>query len=521
MNERPRWTVMDLAPALRVAFTTILVLLQFVMCWLFVRFLREYAVTVYVALELLCGVIIVALISRNREPSYRYAWVVLVLLLGVFGLVMYLLWGRGTGRNALSQRIVQSCAAREGLLLAEGKREEQEALLDTLAQAHPEGQRISRYLYKLGFPAYDQTGVRYFTLGEHAFEAMLEDIAEAKAFIYLQFFIVTEGQIWDRFFALLADKAQQGVQVRMMYDDAGSITMPSAFRERLHAIGAEVAVFNPVHRHVNQLYLNYRDHRKILAIDGQIAYTGGINLADEYANLYAKHGHWKDTAVRLDGPAAASLTLSFLQTWQALTGQSAEEAFRALPPPAARESDGCVLPYEDGPQNNPENPAETVYREMMNAARRTLYVTTPYLVIDDMLLEALCQAARSGVDVRVVVPSIPDHWYVHLTSQSFYGELLAAGVRVYEYTPGFMHAKMVCVDAEQAVVGTVNMDFRSFNLHYECAVWLCGGTVPGQVHEDILAALALSREVSLDEWRKRRWYVKALQPCLRLFSPLM
>ncbi len=512
-ESRKHWSSLNVAPALRIVFTALLVLLQVATCWAFVRYLQDYAVTVYVTLELIAAVVTIVLISGQRDTSYRYAWVVMVLMLGVFGLVLFLLWGRGSGRNALGRRLIASTA--DPLLPEDADAEAMAAL----AERAPHGQRMSRYLHRLGFPLYQGTDARYYPLGELAFEAMLADIAQAERAVYMEFFMVFEGAIWERFFAAMAAKAAAGVDVRLIYDDLGSITTTShAFLQRLRDAGIRVEVFNPVHRYIYQLYLNYRDHRKILSIDCRVAYTGGINIGDEYANLYEKHGHWKDIAVRLEGPAAFSLTAFFAQMWEAVAGERI--ALEPVPAPLPGAA-GYLQPYQDGPHNNPENPAQNVYMEMINAARSTLYITTPYLVIDDLLLEALCQSARSGVDVRIVLPHIPDHWYVMLTSRSFYGKLFEAGARIYEYTPGFIHAKSVVIDGIQAAVGTINMDFRSFNLQYECGVWFCEGAMPATVQADIEAVLKVSQEITLEAWKKRPWYIKAAQPVLKLFAPLM
>lgn len=513
---RNRFSTLDIAPALRVAFAVVMVLLQVVTCYLIVRFLASSAAVVYAALELVAGMATVALMGGSRDANYRYAWVVMVLLLGVFGLLLYLLWGRGGIRNPLGKRLARVAE----LPLTDAVAPENQRILDELARQEPHGRRVARYLRGQGFAVYRHTSARYFPLGEMAFDAMIEDIERAERFVYLEFFMVFEGEVWDRVLEALTRKAAQGVDIRLIYDDMGSITTTShSFLRGLRQAGIRVQVFNPVHRYIYQLYLNFRDHRKILAIDGRVAYTGGINLGDEYANLYPKHGHWKDTAIRLSGPGARSLTECFLRMWHAVEGSELEPL--SVRPEEHLEAEGFVVPYVDSPNNNPENPSENVYLEMIAGARESLYVTTPYLIIDDQMVLALCRAARSGVDLRVVIPAVPDHWYVHLTSQSVYGELLRAGVRVYEYTPGFIHAKMMVADRTQAVVGSINMDYRSFNLQHESAVWCCGGDLPETVFRDIEAVMEVSREVELAEWENRSWYVKAVQPVLRIFAPLM
>jgi len=507
---------LDIAPALRVAFAVVMALLQIATCWALVQFLENYAAAVYAVLELAAGITTLVLLGSTRDATYRYAWVATVFVLGLFGLLLYLLWGRGSGRNALGRRLADVFDSP----LADTARPENAETFSALEREEPSGQRVARYLGSQGFPIYRHTGVRYLPLGELAFDAIVEDIENAERFIYLEFFIVNDGQVWDRIFNALCRKATEGLDVRLLYDDMGSVaTTSAAFLRKLRQAGIRVQVFNPVHRYIHQLYLNYRDHRKIVAIDGHIAYTGGINLGDEYANLYPKYGHWKDTAIRLSGPGARSFTECFLRMWQAVASSSEETL--PPPPPPNHNATGFVMPYVDGPHNNPQNPAKSVYLEMISGACHTLYLTTPYLVIDEFMRSALCQAAQSGVDLRIVLPAVPDHWYIHLTGQSVYGELLRAGARVYEYTPGFIHAKMMVADRNQAVVGSVNMDYRSFHLQYESAVWCCGGDAPGLVHSDIESVIAASREVKLEEWLARPWRVKVGQSVLRIFAPIM
>jgi len=515
-QKRAPFSSLDITPVLRIAFAAAMVLLQIVFCWVLVRFLESSAAVVYAGLELAARIITLVLLSSTRDITYRYAWAATVLVLGLFGLLLYLIWGRGSARNALGKRL----ANMGDRPLADAARPENAQALAALEREEPNGLRVARYLGGHGFPIYRHTDVRYFPLGELAFDAMVEDFERAERFIYLEFFIVSEGRVWDRVFDTLCRKVEEGLDVRLLYDDLGSIATTSvAFLRKLRQAGIRVQVFNPVHHYIHQLYLNYRDHRKIVAIDGRVAYTGGINLGDEYANLYPKYGHWKDTAVRLSGPGARSFTECFLRMWQAV-GCTQEEP---LPPPAPPRHDapGFVVPFVDDPHNNPQNTAKSVYLEIISGARETLYLTTPYLVIDEFMLAALCQAARSGVDLRVVLPNSPDHWYIHLTGQSVYGELLRAGVRVYEYTPGFIHAKMMAADRRQAVVGSVNLDYRSFHMQYESAVWCCDGHVPETVHLDIESVIAVSREVQLEEWLARPWHIKVAQSLLRIVAPMM
>ena len=326
--------------------------------------------------------------------------------------------------------------------------------------------------------------------------------------------------MWSPILQVLARKAKQGVRVRMMFDDMGCfLTLPADYAKTLESMGIEAAVFNPFVP-VASAVQNNRDHRKIASIDGKIAFTGGINLADEYINAIKKHGHWKDSAIRLEGDAAWSLTVIFLQLWE-LTRKTGEDFMQYYPwadAPCTVENDGFVQPYADSPMDD-ENVAEHVYLQMIETAKDYLYITTPYLIVDDNIVSALILAAKSGVDVRVVTPGHWDKKLVHITTRSYYRELVAGGVKVYEYAPGFIHSKTFVADDKFATVGTVNLDFRSLYLHFECGTYLYRTPALQALKTDVLDTLARSREVSLADCRRHFWS-RMLAAVLRIAAPL-
>jgi len=389
-----------------------------------------------------------------------------------------------------------------------------------LGAVHPTRKRISGYLGRKAFPLYKNTKCDYYPLGELQFEAMLKDMENAEKFIFLEYFILDNGELWKKFEELMIRKAEQGVEIRLMFDDLGSIvTAPDNLIKRLAGHGIQAKRFNPVHRYVSRLYINFRNHQKIAVVDGNVGYTGGTNLADEYANIYPKHGHWKDTAIRLEGDAVWSLTVAFLQMWESESNNKSDyEVYR---PTYSCDGQGFYQPFTDGPVNNPDNPAEVMYRTIINNAKDYVYITTPYLVIDNTMMEALCTVALGGTDVRIITPKIWDHWYVHMVTQSNYGELLAAGVKICEYTPGYIHAKTIISDDDHAVTGSINMDYRSFYLHFENGVWICGAPVLKDIKRDIEETFKVCEEIQLDDWLRRPWYVKCLQTVLRLFAVLL
>jgi len=509
---KPR-SVWELKPVLRLVVVCLSAIAQITLLAVLVLWLRQNAFYIFLSLEAAGFAGALSLADGRKNASGTTAWIIIILVLPGFGLLLYVLWGRAGRKGKKSRRI--SAAIERG----RGGLRQDPAVLGQLAQAYPLQRNISVYLGREGYPLYRNTACVYFPLGELQFEAMLSDLASAGRFIFLEYFIVSDGSLWERTSRILCQKARQGVEVRLMYDDFGSLmTFTDDMKRRLAAAGVKVLGFNPMHKYLSGLYLNYRNHQKITVIDADIGYTGGTNLADEYANLYARHGHWKDTCIRLEGDAVEGLTAQFLQMWEGESGQlQALDPYRPTRPVAAS---GFFQPFADGPANNPNNPAEAVYRQMIANARDYVYITTPYLVIDGFMTEALRMAAQSGVDVRIVTPSIYDHWYVHQVTRSNYAVLMASGVKIYEYTPGYIHSKTILSDGEHAVTGSINMDYRSFNIDYENGVWICGAPVLKEIRRDMDAVFQASRLIDPEQWNKRPWAAKALESVLRIFAPL-
>lgn len=366
------------------------------------------------------------------------------------------------------------------------------------------------------------------------FPDMMEEIRRAKKFVFIETFILSEGKLWDSLYELLCRKAEEGVDVRLLYDDFGSIfALPYKFGKLKSRKNLQVAEFNRFIPFISRIYVgNHRNHQKLCVVDGATAFTGGVNIADEYANLVEAYGHWKDSGMRLRGDAAWSMTVMFLQMWTYAHSRKRKEKedFSRFYSPEARYAveaaepgtRSCALPLSDGPYGKvPNRPAEYLYLQMINNARKYIYISTPYLVIDNEMSTALCMAALAGVDVRIITPGIPDKKYVYHVTRYFYGRLLKAGVRIFEYSPGFIHAKNIVSDDETALVGTINFDFRSFYLHFEDAVWVCGGNTVADIRRDFDDTLAVSREIMLEEWEKRPWWYKVIQALLRLIAPLL
>jgi cardiolipin synthase len=356
------------------------------------------------------------------------------------------------------------------------------------------------------------------------FEAMKREIAEAKRFIFLEFFIIERGEMWDSILELLESKSREGVEVRIMYDGMGSFTvLPYNYIKVLQEKGLKAKVFSPI-KPVISSYQNNRDHRKILVIDGHTAFTGGINLADEYINRKVRFGHWKDTGIMLKGDAVTSFTMMFLQMWNISEKEPEKYDIYLRDPeyfyPLELNMDGFVIPYGDSPLDK-ESVGEEVYLDIINNARYYVHIMTPYLILDYEMVKALTFAAKRGVDVSIILPHIPDKKYAFLLAKSHYGELIRAGVKIWEYTPGFMHAKVFTSDDTKAAVGTINLDFRSLYLHFECGTYLYRNEVIRDVERDYQETLSLCRRISLEDIPNDPWYERFAGRALRLFAPLM
>ena len=473
--------------------------------------LADYFTIIYAILTVLGIAIVVWLVSKDENPSYKLAWVILVMALPIFGGLFYLMFGNKNMPKQLLERIRASEQIEKELFTPS------DSLLPKLESHHDQLVSMARFIQNTtGAPIYQYTRSEYLPLGEIMWQRMLEELQKAERFIFMEYFILQEGEMWTPILAILKEKAAKGLDVRFMYDDLGSIqTISRGYHKQLEEWGIKSVLFNPFKPHLNSV-MNYRDHRKILVIDGNVGFCGGINIADEYINAYEKHGHWKDTGVLLKGEGVWPLTAMFLSLWN--FSRSTDTDFEPFRPTLRRESDGYVQAFGDSPLDH-INVSEESYMQIINRATRYVYITTPYLILDHEMITALQMAARSGVDVRIITPHVPDKWLVHETTRSFYRPLLKTGIRIYEYTPGFVHAKMYVADDKVAIVGTANMDFRSFYLHFECGVCFYQSSVVSDVRDDMLQMLDQCTEVFATDyvsiWRR---LVRAL---LRLFSPMM
>lgn len=501
----------------RFALVGVAILLQ--VAWLFVVLWKFSYQFTYANLFVRAIAIILVLVIVNRwsNPANKLSWTFLILLSPILGTLLYFLFGRSDLTKYVRRHMekvnqeVSACLTRD--------MEAEQLLKEADASVYHQ----SKYINDFGhFPVYRNTSTKYYKSGEDMFPDMLETLRAAEHYIFMEYFIIEEGYMFNCIVDILAEKVKQGVEVRLIYDDVGCIsTLPTKYYKILQKKGIKCAAFNPF-RPVMSVIMNNRDHRKILVVDGTVGFTGGINLADEYINKVERFGYWKDTGVRIEGEGVWSLTNMFLSMWNIIV-RSSEDYTQYLPSVYQKKpfvDDGFVQPYGDSPLDH-ENVGENIYLNIISRAKDYVYIFTPYLIIDHETLVTLCNAAKSGVDVRIVTPGIPDKKMVYLLTQSYYAPLIRAGVKIYQYTPGFIHAKCFVCDDEIATVGSVNLDFRSLYLHFECGVWMYRSKAVMQVKEDCLETFACSEEISLEFCTKRALPIRALQSLLRLFAPLM
>ena len=499
--------------------TTIILLLALQLIFIFIIF-QSFAVHyayLHIVFSTVAIVLAIYILNSSENPAYKLAWIVPLVIVPIFTVVLYILL-----KNQFSTRKVRNLYAKKSANTRPFLKTN-EQIMSYLHESEPDFYKLANYVDKSGgYPVCGNTEVTYFPLGEDKYKAMLEELQKAQEFIFMEYFIIDDGEMWREIVKILLEKAKAGVEVRLLYDGMGSqFTLPFRYKKKLTDQGVKCLVFNPFRPMLSTIQ-NNRDHRKILVIDGNVAFNGGVNIADEYINRKERFGHWKDTAIVVQGEAAWSFTVMFLSLWSYLKGTNENfEQFRPSPQSLARfPSSGYVQPYADSPLDY-EAVGENVYLNLVGAAQRYVYITTPYLVLDNEMQTALCNAAKRGIDVRIITPHIPDKWYVHAVTKSNYQILIESGVKIYEYLPGFIHGKTFIVDDKFATVGTINLDYRSLYLHFECGVWLYNMNSVFEVKEDFLQTQKLSQEITLKMCQSVPWYIRLGRSVLRIFAPML
>ncbi len=493
-----------------------LVVIQLLIMLGLATILNDYAVYVYGGLTLIGAVIVIYIINERGNPAFNMTWMLLILIFPAFGCLFYIWVKSQLGTRYIGKRLRR-------LRLDTARYMQQDpGIIESLRESKPSNANLAHYMqYQLGFPTYQNTSAQYFACGEEKFPVLLEELKKAEKFIFLEYFIVEEGYMWGSILDILKEKAAAGVEVRFMYDGMCSISqLPYDYPKQIRKFGIQCKMFSPI-RPILSTTQNNRDHRKICVIDGKVGFTGGINLGDEYINRKERFGYWKDTAVMIKGDAVQSLTMLFLQMWN--VSEMKTEDFTGYLTNMAQTVQpelGFMLPYGDSPYDN-ENVGEEVYVHILNHAKKYVHIMTPYLILDNGMLDTLTRAAKSGIEVCIIMPHIPDKWYAFAVAKTYYRELIEAGVQIYEFTPGFVHAKIFVSDDDTATVGTINLDYRSLYLHFECGVFMYRNPVVYEIEKDFQETLKKCRKVSVSDMKKNGILMRICGRVLRLIAPLM
>ncbi|HBA46244.1 MAG TPA: cardiolipin synthase [Lachnospiraceae bacterium] len=506
----------------RMGLFLLLLLLQAVFLVILFEWFKEYRPQAFGGMVLLTGAMVLYLLNSHVDPTAKITWLVIVMLTPVFGSLLYLYTQLDIGHRALKARFEQI------IEMTKESIPQEESVIRALAEENPGAASLVHYIQRSScHPVYDRTEVTYFPLGEDKFAELLRQLEKAEHFIFLEYFIISEGLMWGEVLEILVRKAQEGVDVRVMYDGTCEfVLLPHKYLKLLRERGIKCKVFSPVSPFISTHY-NYRDHRKILVIDGHTAFNGGVNLADEYINRVQRFGHWKDTAVMLKGEAVKSFTLMFLQMWNIdeRTPEfilTAENSCRTkwVTSESREHSNGYVVPYGDCPLDN-DRVGEQVYMDILNRAVKYVHIMTPYLILDGEMEMALRYAAERGVEVILILPGIPDKRLPYALAKTHYPGLLESGVKIYEYTPGFVHAKVFVSDTREAVVGTINLDYRSLYHHFECATYMYGTDCIPDIEADFQEMLPKCRQVTPETVRNEKWTVKLTGVLLKVAAPLL
>lgn len=461
---------------------------------------------------------ITVIVNSDHDASSKITWLTIMAFLPIFGALLYIYTTVDIGHRILKKRVTHI------LKNTKNKITQDKSVIDKAEEICPDVADLNYYLNKSGrFPLYENTDVTYYPIGEKMFQSMLVELDKAKDFIFMEYFIVDDGYMWDNILEVLIKKANEGVDVRVMYDGTCEFALlPRTYPSSLEKLGIHCKVFSPVSPFISTHY-NYRDHRKIMVIDGKTAYNGGINMADEYINYTHKYGHFKDVGVMLKGDAVDSFTLMFLQMWSVNERHCDFSKYLNVgdsPSAGGYFSNGFVMPFGDCPLDE-YDVGKSVYMDILNRAKDYVYIMTPYMIMDGELENSLTFSAERGVDVRIILPHISDSFVAQALAKTHYKKLLDAGVKVYEYTPGFVHAKVFVSDDVKSVVGSINMDYRSLYHHFECATYMYGTRCIEDIKSDYKDTLAKCQQVTYESIKNDKWYIKLIGKVLKFVAPLI
>ncbi len=493
----------------------LILLIQFLIIFaMFVRF-QEF-LPQYAGLNTLLSIILMLyLINSEINPTSKITWLIISTIAPLVGLLFFVFTQMEFGHRLLKTRLSQ--------VIEETKEniKQDTNIIDSLQKKNTKLLSLHCYLNRSGcFPIYDNTQVDYLDSGEIMFEVLIKELKEARDYIFLEYFIIDEGYMWGKVLEILKAKAEAGVEVRVMYDGTCEFALlPHDYPKRLKKLGIQCKAFAPVTPFVSTHY-NYRDHRKILVIDGHTAFTGGINMADEYINKVNKCGYWKDTAIMLKGEAVNSFTLMFLQMWNIDEKNPEYDKYLKYKIGNKETKKGYVLPYSDWPLDD-DKVGECVYIDILNLADKYVHIMSPYLILDSEMEYALKYAAKRGVDIKLILPGIPDKKPPFALAKSHYKSLLNAGVEIYEFVPGFVHAKMFVSDDCKGTVGTINLDYRSLYHHFECGAYLYEVPCLRDMEKDFQETLKQCKRITMVDVKKEKLYYKILGALMKVVAPLM
>lgn len=500
----------------KITFVILFLIVQLFVLYELILYFHDNFAYIYFIIEVSSLLSVVYLINKQEVSEIKIGWIVCIMMLPVFGVTLYLLLGKPILNKNYQNRLKRVEEQAAPYIQQNHKVMHQLHKQDVLAYTQ------SYYIYHTSkFPVYTSTTTEYLPLGEVKLRALKEELRKAKYYIFLQYFIIKQGQMWNEILAILEEKVKEGIEVRVMYDDAGCISnLPYRYDKILQEKGISCVIINPLRPALN-IVLQNRDHRKIVVIDGIVGFTGGINIGDEYINAYAKLGHWKDCAVLIKGDAVKSLLVSFLETWNFYHTKESEIApFISLDTQIDENETGFIQPYSDTPLDQ-SYLSQRIYLNILNQAKKYVYINTPYFIMDQAFLDEITCAAKRGIDIRIVTPHIPDKWYVHIMTRSYYKELINAGVQVYEYTPGFIHSKTFVSDDTIGTVGTVNLDYRSMYHNFECGVWMYKTTAVTQLRDDFLSTLEVCTKMNVEDCTNEKWYRKVFVFFFKIITPLL
>lgn len=499
----------------RTLFVIFAFLIQFALLAVTYIWLRDYSYVFYLLFVILSVSVVLHLFNSNESPDFKLVWMLPLVIFPVFGAFFYLYVATQLGTKMMFRRLQ---------FLSKFTKQYAPQNVEVKNRLKEENSQMGHFVQYMeeydNCPVYDHTQVKYYPLGDDQFPDMLAELEKAEKFIFLEFFIVEEGKMWNSILEILKRKVKEGVEVRVMYDGMCVLALlPYFYPKLLEAEGIRCKMFAPI-KPVFSTHYNNRDHRKIMVIDGKVAFTGGTNLADEYINQKLRFGHWKDTAVKLTGKAAERFTYMFLEMWN--VSETKEENYEQYKTPAnfTMPSDGYLIPYEVCPFGK-ERVGKKVYLDILNTAKDYVHIMTPYLILDYEMLMALTYAAKRGVQVSIIMPHIPDKKAAFAVAKTYYNELLEAGVEIHEYEPGFVHAKIFVADDEKAVVGTVNLDYRSLFHHFECGVMMYKNSQILEIEKDFQTTLQKCIKMQPSDYKRQKLAMRITGKILRMFAPLM